>query len=188
MRPTHKKDIPVDAIISYLRTVASFRPEKENPQRVRITVGGNKIIYDGPTTTRTAELGTVKILINSVISTRNGHFMTITVSAMHQEMPLQSWHLGTHKVHTIKAVVRVLVLCHLLDSVNPMIRVDLLHERVDFLMLCLPSLCSSRTSCTFINLVLKCSKSNDISNLQNKFLICALTTVRRLSLSPRLSQ
>jgi hypothetical protein len=77
VQPTHRKDVPIDAAISHLRTVAPFRPEKDNPWRVRVAFGGNNAICDGPTTTRTAELGTIKILINSITSARNGRFMTI---------------------------------------------------------------------------------------------------------------
>jgi hypothetical protein len=65
--PRHKK-------ATYLRIVAAYRPEKTNPRRVRITVGGDRIEYDGNVSTKTADMPTVKTLLNSVISTSGGCF------------------------------------------------------------------------------------------------------------------
>ena len=67
--PRHKKP-------TYMRTVAAYRPEKANPRRIRITVGGDRIEYDGNVSTQTADLTTVKTHLNSVISTPNGRYMT----------------------------------------------------------------------------------------------------------------
>jgi hypothetical protein len=39
-------------------------------------MGGNLIFYNGDVSTKTADLTTVKCLINSTISTPNGRFMT----------------------------------------------------------------------------------------------------------------
>ena len=47
----------------------SIRPNKAETHRVRITVGGDKLSYDGPTTTKCASLITTKILLNSAVST-----------------------------------------------------------------------------------------------------------------------
>eukprot|EP00804_Cyclotella_cryptica_P017687 CCRYP_017146-RA/>CCRYP_017146-RA protein AED:0.52 eAED:0.39 QI:0/0/0/1/0/0/3/0/252 len=55
--------------VTYGRIVANFRPEKEDPYRIRLTVGGNRINYPGDCGTPTADMITVKILLNSVIST-----------------------------------------------------------------------------------------------------------------------
>ena len=67
--PRHKKP-------TYVRTVAAYRPEKVNPRRIRITAGGDRIIYDGNVSTKTADLATVKIHLNSIISTQNARHMT----------------------------------------------------------------------------------------------------------------
>ncbi len=37
--------IPKDRVITYARIVIDHRPQKDNPNRVRITVGGNLIDY-----------------------------------------------------------------------------------------------------------------------------------------------
>ena len=68
---THEeiKGIPGDRTVTYARIVVDFRPQKTDPNRVRITVGGNLIDYPYEITTRTADLTTSKVMWNSVIST-----------------------------------------------------------------------------------------------------------------------
>ena len=64
-------DIPFDRRkdITYVRIVVDFRSQKNEKERTRITVGGNRIHYPGNVSTKTAETTTAKILFNSVIST-----------------------------------------------------------------------------------------------------------------------
>jgi hypothetical protein len=69
-------EIPSGTRITYAKIVCADRPEKANPIRVRITIGGNLVVYEGTTSTKAAEMPTVKIFINSVISTPNAKFMT----------------------------------------------------------------------------------------------------------------
>ena len=52
------KCIPADHTITYARIVVDYRPQKEDPNRVRITAGGNLINYIYELTTRTADLTT----------------------------------------------------------------------------------------------------------------------------------
>ena len=51
--------------------VADFRPQKPDPHRIRITIGGSKITVEYDVSTPTADLSTAKILINSTFSTPN---------------------------------------------------------------------------------------------------------------------
>jgi hypothetical protein len=60
--------IPKDRTITYARIVVDHRPQKEDPNRVRITVGGNLIKYPHDLTTRSADMLSSKILWNSVIT------------------------------------------------------------------------------------------------------------------------
>ena len=53
----------------------SIRPNKTETHRVRITVGGDKLSYYGPTATKCASLITTKILLDSVVSTILALFM-----------------------------------------------------------------------------------------------------------------
>jgi len=63
------KLIPKDRTVTYARIAVDYCPQKEDPNRVRITVGGNLIDYPGELTTRTADLTTAKLLWNSTLST-----------------------------------------------------------------------------------------------------------------------
>ena len=54
------KQIPRDRTVTYARIVVDYRPQKDDPNRVRITAGGNLINYPGELTTRTADLTTSK--------------------------------------------------------------------------------------------------------------------------------
>eukprot|EP00804_Cyclotella_cryptica_P011724 CCRYP_011330-RA/>CCRYP_011330-RA protein AED:0.54 eAED:0.38 QI:0/0/0/0.5/0/0/2/0/273 len=63
------KQIPKDRTVTYAHIVVDYRPQKDDPNRVRITVGGNFIEYPGELTTLTADLTKAKILWNSTIST-----------------------------------------------------------------------------------------------------------------------
>jgi hypothetical protein len=87
--------IPVSAIpkgrkATYLRIVSAFRPEKPNPRRVRFTVGGDRIDYTGDVSTKTADLPTVKTLLNSVISTPGARFMTGDLKDFYLNTPMET--------------------------------------------------------------------------------------------------
>lgn len=73
------KLIPKDHTITYDRIVVNYRAQKADPNRVRITVGGNLIKYPRELKTRTADLTTAKILWNSVLSTERGKFMCLDI-------------------------------------------------------------------------------------------------------------
>jgi hypothetical protein len=62
---------------TYVRVVCVDGPEKTNPKQVRWTAGGGKVEYTGNVTTQTANIQTAKYLFNSVVSTPNGHFITL---------------------------------------------------------------------------------------------------------------
>ena len=56
------KNIPADRVVTYARVVVDFRPQKEDPNRMRITAGGNSAAYPDELTTRTADPTVSKIL------------------------------------------------------------------------------------------------------------------------------
>ena len=68
------------ATIVSLTAVDNVRQEKEDPKRVRITVDGDIFDYFIETSTETISLETAKILINSVLSTKNAKFMVNDLS------------------------------------------------------------------------------------------------------------
>jgi len=85
------RTIPKDRVVTYARIVVDFRPQKEDPNRVRITAGGNLIQYPGELTTRTANLTTSKILWNSVVSTEGAKFMGIDVKSFYLCTPMDRY-------------------------------------------------------------------------------------------------
>jgi len=64
---------------TYARIVVDDRPQKEDPNRIRIAVGGNLITYNGSTSTRTTDLTTSKLLWNRVLSTEGAKYMCLDI-------------------------------------------------------------------------------------------------------------
>jgi Reverse transcriptase (RNA-dependent DNA polymerase) len=65
----HPNEIPPGKKATYIRIVAELREMKADPHRVRCTVGGNLLDFPGDKSTKVAELVTIKILLNNVVST-----------------------------------------------------------------------------------------------------------------------
>ena len=65
-----------------------YLPEKGDPYCTRLTVGGNLIVYPGDCGTPTVDLLTVKLLLNSVISTPDSKFMTIDINDFYLNTPM----------------------------------------------------------------------------------------------------
>jgi len=83
--------IPQDRRVTYARIVIDHRPQKEDPNRVRITVGVNLIDYPFKLTTCTANMVSSKILWNSVISTKDARFPGADIKNMYLETPLDQY-------------------------------------------------------------------------------------------------
>ena len=85
-----KATIPRERLsdITYARIVCNERPEKKDPDRTRITMGGDRINYPGDCGTPTADILTVKLLLNSIISTLHAKFMTIDIKDFYLMTPM----------------------------------------------------------------------------------------------------
>jgi hypothetical protein len=88
--------IPVSSVpkgrkVTYLRVVSAMRPEKDKPYRVRWTVGGDKIDYPFDVSTKTADLTTTKLLLNSVVSTPNAQFLTADLKDFYLGTPMSRY-------------------------------------------------------------------------------------------------
>jgi hypothetical protein len=70
--------------ITYGLMTVLIRPEKiDEPNRIRLVAGGDRVHYPGDAGTTTADLLIVKVLINSIISTPNAKgFLLNSLSAM----------------------------------------------------------------------------------------------------------
>ena len=84
----HKHEVPAGRKVTYMRLVITDRPQKEQPRRVRITVGGDRLDYPFDTSTRTSDITTAKLLWNSVLSTKDARFITIDIKDFYLCTPM----------------------------------------------------------------------------------------------------
>ena len=77
--------------ITYGRIECIYCSEKKDHYRTGITMGGNLINYPDDCGTPTADLLTVKLMLNSVISTPNAKFMTIDIKDFYLMTPMDRY-------------------------------------------------------------------------------------------------
>ena len=89
-RPIHMHNIPRDrrGDVTYTRVVCEVRPQKAEPNRTRITIGGNRICYPGDTGTKTGSLELVKLLLNSTLSMPHARFACYDIANFYLGTPL----------------------------------------------------------------------------------------------------
>jgi hypothetical protein len=80
------KNIPKDRNITYGKIVCDYKPHKQEEERVRLAVGGDRLDYSGDVSTSTADITTFKILINSTLSNNNAGMIM---------MDTKNYYLGT---------------------------------------------------------------------------------------------
>jgi hypothetical protein len=80
------KNVPKDRKITYGKIVCDYKPHKKEKERVRLTVGGDRLDYSGDVVTSTADITTFKILINSTLSNEDAAMMM---------MDIKNYYLGT---------------------------------------------------------------------------------------------
>ena len=73
----------------YARIVSVFCDGKKDKYRTRVTMGGNLVNFPGDCGTPTADLLTVKLLLNSIISTTNAKFMTLDIKDFYLMTPMK---------------------------------------------------------------------------------------------------
>ena len=64
---------------TYANPVVDHWPQKEDPNRIRITAGGNLIDCEHKVSVKTADINTAKLHWNSVISTENTQYMCLNI-------------------------------------------------------------------------------------------------------------
>jgi hypothetical protein len=86
-------DIPQDRRkdVTYGRIVVDVRPQKTEPERTRLTVGGNLINYPGDVSTATSDLTTAKLVINSVLSTPNAKYAGLDINNFYLGTPMSRY-------------------------------------------------------------------------------------------------
>jgi hypothetical protein len=81
-------NIPKDRQIIYGKIVCDYKPRKKQNERVRLTVGGDRLDYYGEVSASTADIATFKILINSTLSTENAKMMMMDITKYYLGTPL----------------------------------------------------------------------------------------------------
>jgi hypothetical protein len=71
-----------------LSPALSALKKTDKPNRTRLVVGGDQVHYPGDAGTPTADLLTVKLLINSIISTQGTKFMTMDIKDFYLNTPM----------------------------------------------------------------------------------------------------
>ena len=96
----NKNNIPKNCQreVTYGRIVCDVREGKSDKKRTILTVGGNRINYTGDLGTPTACLLTVKILVNSVVSTAGAEFMTLDIILLLSEHPIGEVRIPEAKI------------------------------------------------------------------------------------------
>ena len=83
-------DIPSNKLsdICHTRVVWEYRPDKDDPNRTRITLAGGHICVPYDVSTPTGSLELVKMMINSVLSRRNAKFAAFDVKNFYLDTPM----------------------------------------------------------------------------------------------------
>jgi len=75
------RNLPAGCKAAYLRIVAAIKLHKVKTHPIRFTDGGNRIDYKGKVSTPTANLQTIKILLNSTVATPDAKMLTATIES-----------------------------------------------------------------------------------------------------------
>jgi hypothetical protein len=84
----HHNALPNRRKATYARFVATKRPHKTEKKRVHLDVRGNLFHYPDKVSTQSADLSTIKNLLNSIISTPNAHFATFDLKDFYLDAPM----------------------------------------------------------------------------------------------------
>jgi hypothetical protein len=76
---THKENsrIAPNQTVTYACVIVNFQPQKADPHHIWITAGGNLINYLGELSTRTADITTLKLMWNRVLSMEGVKYMCL---------------------------------------------------------------------------------------------------------------
>jgi hypothetical protein len=83
--------VPLDRKSTYTNAVCNYRPTKDDPWRVRLTVGGDKLEYAGDPGAPAASLIDSKLIINSVISTPGAKMLTTDIKDYFLNNPMDRY-------------------------------------------------------------------------------------------------
>jgi hypothetical protein len=84
-----KKILKAGKKFTYANLVVDHRPQKEDPNRIRITAGGNLIDCDGELSVPTANIDMAKLHWNRVVSTVSAKYMCIDIKSFYLSAALE---------------------------------------------------------------------------------------------------
>ncbi len=86
-----KGKVPEDRMkdVTYRSFSCNFKPNKEEKERTRLTVGGNRINYPDDCCTPTVDMILFKILVNSILSTPNAKCIMIDTKDFYLQTPME---------------------------------------------------------------------------------------------------
>ena len=113
----HNNEVTQDRKVTYSRIVCDIRPQKTKTRRVRFTVVGDKLSYDGPVSTPTEDLTTAKLHWNSILYIPDGKYLIVYFNNFYMENPMK-------KAKHIKIALKI-ILQEIID------KYDLLNKQCD---------------------------------------------------------
>ena len=82
--------VPIGKKITYAYFCCDVWLQKDDINQTRLTVGGDKLEFNGKTSTETAGLGTIKIHLNSTISTTDVKYAVADIRNFYTNSKLKS--------------------------------------------------------------------------------------------------
>jgi hypothetical protein len=89
---------------TYANPVVDYRPQKEDPHRIRITARVNLINYEGNASVLTADLYTAKLHWNSVVSTKDARYMCLDIKFFYLTAALEYFEYMKNPPPTVPGV------------------------------------------------------------------------------------
>ena len=85
------EDIPKErrSDICHTSVVCEVRPDKDDPNRTRITVAGNRICYPGDVSTPTGSIELVKLTIHSVLSRKGAQLACFDIKNFYLDTSME---------------------------------------------------------------------------------------------------
>ena len=74
-----KSKVPKDKKVTYGKIVCKMKPEKEEKERTRLTVGGNLLDFTSNLNVQTASVTTAKCVFNSAVSTPGSRCLLVDI-------------------------------------------------------------------------------------------------------------
>ena len=96
-----RQQVSTNKLATYAKVVVDKVPKEEEVNQTQITVGGDQLEFQGDTSTETTVLETAKMVFNNVVSTPDAKIMTINISNMHLNTPLQEYQYMTFNIKMI---------------------------------------------------------------------------------------